>query len=627
MHLGPTGTGKHPQYNRDYSSSVLKVDADLGWMKESAGSKGGMVNPNFIYPGPFYTVAAKANKAGRGKTMVQRGYIRKLTETVYDGELLGKSYCKFQFNPDVIQRGVQARNDIQYWFNQDAAQMSQPIPGDASFGFVLLFNREAEVNSKMFLSGEVLTKGKSWEPPKSIEDVGEMISGKWRKSLGEKITDISGRFDQAQVTDLGVLIDLMVLDDITGQSISQAAIDAIKSRNTKVAADAKAKAEAAGPLTPEEEEKAAEEAKKDGAKSVTVVTDKTLDANIGNTAFLLAQPVRVVFTEWFMVEGYISSINVTFNKFSPDMIPTQCVVDIQMQALYMGFARKDTYLTKIAEQVNETLVSGTSGKNSPLEEPTSTFTRKQLDSPGMELVKQSADFWANQAVYKGAEVSLFRRAGTTSPDAELGNIIFVGKQEFQIALVVYLNEVNEALKGIVTLHDGGMLKGELKLRMHWDSYQAGAARSAGNGLPYYEGNQLVAGEGTLTSGYPGSILASGITTNMDEIWGDNRVKGGQIELEGTFRSSSFGQTGQEDNLTMIWNVAPTARYEEKNILRPFTNDKFVVSGECTLSIPLKTSGATNPIAVGRCEFSKSFFLSEYNRIIIPTGWIAAKRAT
>lgn len=601
MHLGPTDTGKHPQYNRNYSSSVLKVDADLGWMKESAGSKGGMINPDFIYPGPFYTVAAKANKAGRGKTMVQRGYIRKLTETVYDGKLLGKSYCKFQFNPDVIQRGVQARNDIQYWFNQDASQMSQPIPGDASFGFVLLFNREAEVNSKMFLSDTVLTKGKSWEPPKSIEDVGEMISGKWRQSLGEKVNELSGKFNPAQVTDLGVLIDLMVLDDITGQSISQAAIDAIQTRNDKVAADAKVKADKAAPLTPEE----LAEAKKDGAKAVSVVTKETLSANIGNTAFLLAQPVRVVFTEWFMVEGYISSINVTFNKFSPDMIPTQCVVDIQMQALYMGFARKDTYLTRIATTVNDVLATGVSSKpdalTPPVVDPDIDFG-DEMNAP----IKQAVDLWANPKTYQSANISQKKTIAMGSPDY-FGNLVFGKKDIFEVVLTLSLNDIDAIVGQNSKYFKSKGITGKLKLRFDWDSYMVGGTyRTYGNGTGGLNTNNLKTSVGgvltkvTTGSSMPADLTSPGAST-PSKTWA----------ITDTLITASAKGDFDNKKITLIWDVTPTDLYKSTDLLRPFENEKFVVSGECTLSIPFELAGIETLIPVGSGAFSQALSLNKF----------------
>jgi hypothetical protein len=48
-----------------------------------------------------------------------------------------------------------------------------------------------------------------------------------------------------------------------------------------------------------------------------------------------------------MVEGFITDTTVVFNKFNPAMVPTQCLISVQMQAMYIGFARKDTFLTAV----------------------------------------------------------------------------------------------------------------------------------------------------------------------------------------------------------------------------------------------------------------------------------------
>jgi hypothetical protein len=75
-------------------------------------------------------------------------------------------------------------------------------------------------------------------------------------------------------------------------------------------------------------------------------TESALQANWGNSAFLIAQPIRVVLSSLFIVEGYVTSTTVMFNKFTPTMVPVQATVGIQMQAMYMGFGKKETFFTK-----------------------------------------------------------------------------------------------------------------------------------------------------------------------------------------------------------------------------------------------------------------------------------------
>jgi len=54
-----------------------------------------------------------------------------------------------------------------------------------------------------------------------------------------------------------------------------------------------------------------------------------------------------------MVEGFVLQSAVNFHKFSRDFIPTQATVELSVQALYIGFAKKTTMLTQDIEQVNE----------------------------------------------------------------------------------------------------------------------------------------------------------------------------------------------------------------------------------------------------------------------------------
>jgi hypothetical protein len=62
-----------------------------------------------------------------------------------------------------------------------------------------------------------------------------------------------------------------------------------------------------------------------------------------------------------MVEGFITSTNVTFDKFNPAMVPVQCRIAVSMQAMYIGFAAKKTFLSQIYDDVAETdrLAAGT----------------------------------------------------------------------------------------------------------------------------------------------------------------------------------------------------------------------------------------------------------------------------
>jgi len=587
--------------------------SEMEWIKDA--QKAGMVNPDFIYPGPAYTIAANADAAKRGLQKVTRGYIRKLNEAVYLGDSLGKSYCKFQFNPDVIQRGVQARNDIQYWFNQDAAQMTQPIPGDASFGFVLLFNREAEVNSGKYIGGVggTLKIGSNWSPPKTgFEEVADAASrlsqrdavnteaARWAalaKAHAKMTSAAAGSsFNPAWVTDLGVLVDLMVLDDITGQSISEASVKAIIARNEKAT-----EIQVADAAKEALENTTVEEDKKDTAKSKDFVTEESLSANVGNTAFLISQPVRVVFTEWFMVEGYISSINVTFNKFSAGMIPTQCVVDIQMQALYMGFAKKDTYLTKIGTIVNDKLASGTSSKPSTIQQTTVVDPSIKLTETINRPFLLASNFWGSALPYQKATL---QTPYFSDKKFLLGNMLFSRKAEFEIEILLPLNEIRPLLPSVDSYRNTGVT-GVLNLQLYWHSHQKDATnRVVGKDDKGTGASDLIPSVGgVLTlSPVPTNLTAPGLST-PSKVWEI-------LELKTVPANGYFRYTGSSDAVWLVFKVTPTERYADLGNLRPFSDERFTLKGDCSLSLSYNTTNLDETINLGKCEFSKDFALSQ-----------------
>jgi hypothetical protein len=51
-----------------------------------------------------------------------------------------------------------------------------------------------------------------------------------------------------------------------------------------------------------------------------------------------------------MVEVFVTASNVAFHKFNENMVPTVCQVTLSVQALYIGFARKNSYITQQLEQ-------------------------------------------------------------------------------------------------------------------------------------------------------------------------------------------------------------------------------------------------------------------------------------
>ena len=234
----------------------------------------------------------------------------------------------FQFNPNQLRRDVQARADTQLWINQSPEQLLMPGIGDMTFSWQMLFNREAEVMQNppgFFTTDEAENRVSGAQHPLDALLLNLSDSSNVQHSTTEE-------FAQR----LGVLADIMVLDSITGQRISHEFYEYAKSYATYQATT----------LYDEEED--------DSGTAVLVddsMQNDMLNMNIGNSAFLIPHPVRCVFSENFMVDGYINSVSVNLLKFSPDMIPTVGMVDISMHALYQGFARKNTFMTQAVDRI------------------------------------------------------------------------------------------------------------------------------------------------------------------------------------------------------------------------------------------------------------------------------------
>jgi len=312
-------------------------------------------NPQFIWPPDV-----NRNAITGVQTTLKRGYMRMLAESYGTDtamQNLAKRRFHFQFNPDVLVRSVSARNDVQFWMNQDPSQFVNPIPGDSNFAFTFILNREAEVASGTYRENSTVKKNtKPASMPGTLVDVYEPVVGTPPgRDRSVKVGTTTGEYDPASVTDIGVLADLMVFDQIIGQGLNQ---DLATKMLGKIDDYAKAYNST---LT------GASAGTQDGQDQQGIVLHSDLSSilsgSIGNSAFLIAQPVRIVFSSLYMVEGFITSTTVTFNKFNLSMVPTQCTVEVNMQAMYIGFATRDTFLTRTLKASVE--AGDDSGSQSP----------------------------------------------------------------------------------------------------------------------------------------------------------------------------------------------------------------------------------------------------------------------
>jgi hypothetical protein len=224
----------------------------------------------------------------------------------------------FQFNPSQLTRSVTARTDTQLWINQSPSQLLMPGIGDMTFGWQMLFNREAEVQDNF------IARTQQWASRLEVDSS--------PKSIDALIADFG--VDSPQVASrIGVLADIMVLDMITGQRLTEATVRY-----------SQAYAEAVRVRNEEPDENAAIISNMTGSQK-----DNLQTANMHNSAFLIPNPIRAVFSENFMVDGYVNQVTVSLQKFSPEMVPTVAFVDISMHAIYQGFARDTTVFTALAE--------------------------------------------------------------------------------------------------------------------------------------------------------------------------------------------------------------------------------------------------------------------------------------
>ena len=274
---------------------------------------------------------------------IQRGYLRLLGENhqimgsgqftegstawhaVHEAASKIGGKLDFQFNPNQLTRAVTARTDTQLWINQSPSMLLTPGIGDMTFGWQMLFNREAEVQDNYIAR----TQRQAYR----LEHDNSPIN------IDALIETFGGSSPQV-VSRIGVLADIMVLDTITGQKLTQAIVD-YSNTMSEVGGDAFV---AFGDSAPtEDEENAATTTNLTGGQPPPILT-----ANMTNAAFLIPHPIRAVFSENFMVDGYVNQVTVSLQKFSPEMVPTVAFVDISMHAIYQGFARKTTVFTHLS---------------------------------------------------------------------------------------------------------------------------------------------------------------------------------------------------------------------------------------------------------------------------------------
>ena len=234
-----SGKGYHNDqfFNLQGESSALKAD-----------------NPPFIYPD-------NTIRTGKGKnSTLKRGYLRTLV-TTEEAVKFGTRKCNFQFNPSTLQTSVSMATGMLNMMQQDPGQFAQPMAASQNFAFTLFFDRSMEINNDdgTFKTRLIGKNGSGAQP------------------------DLWNENSPGQV---GVLRDLGALYGAIGQGFGSKQRDYVEQvlRDT-IKAEAASSSAGSDATT-----------QRDKAYSNLDASPETnfLDMNLGNSAFLLPVPIRIV---------------------------------------------------------------------------------------------------------------------------------------------------------------------------------------------------------------------------------------------------------------------------------------------------------------------------------------------
>lgn len=290
-------------YNNDQFYGLWRSEGQDGrpnWYQTSKPD-----NPPFIYPSRSVRTQDSDGKMSN-KTM-QRGYIRTLLSSA-QGQQLHIRKCGFQFNPDVLHTNVTMASDTLNAMQLDLSNLAVPMLGNSNFGFDLFFDRSMELNN----AGN-----------------GKGLDGNTSGNL----------FTASDPGEIGVFRDIGELCAIIGAGISPETLKFADASQRRIAGAQSA----ADTIT----DQAVKKTQYD--KALQGISTIVSSANYGNSAFLIPNPVRVVFSSLFMVEGYVSNIDIQYVKFTTNMVPMMAKVTISMSAVYIGYAKAKTFTTMALE--------------------------------------------------------------------------------------------------------------------------------------------------------------------------------------------------------------------------------------------------------------------------------------
>jgi len=542
------------------SSSNYRITGNL-----QEPQQGELDNPAFIWPG------ATARTMSNRTYQPVRGYIRRLNEfyaKMGDASDIKNRRCNFQFQPESFERTVDGNAiNTQFFFNQDPGQLTVPVPGQSSYTLRLLFNREAEVASGTYLPN---TKGGSTKTSKRVNtDAFDM------NSVQKYMT---ADYDKSWVCQIGVLADIFVLDSIIGQGINKETISTLQNIVETNARNAKNNPKD----PPKNNDKSDDQDKEDSIKTGNDYWsansgDLKNNPNIGNTAFLVPSPVRIMLSNLMMVEGFVTQSSVNIHKFTNTFIPTQATVTLQIQALYIGFAKKQTMLTS-----NVGGFSG-DGADSSAEPDLSNLSESQI-----ALYRQNKDGTKNlysKIVHDGSDLSLLQIILPTNKTEHNFNFQLLVSDEGKFFID---NTLDKAVGKTANFIWNGTIK------MWWHSYVSS------NGTRGFSSINAPAPY-TLTAGAPSDSALAKWGTKANPL--TLAVGSGKMfEQYKVFNKTIFSHIiGKVSPGPAIFGSQADAKWSlysdgtiDSNIPRPFIEDKFWV--ELNIDLQLEVDGTTYPVA-------------------------------
>lgn len=278
-------------------------------------------NRPFAYPGPTQRNLNKDGKFEESKVM-QRGYIRSIPTKVY-GIQQPVMKASFQFNPSALQQSVQAQADTLDLIRQDPSQYSTPKPGNTNLAFNLKFDRSHELNNYKENVDYGNDRKNVWSRGPEMVGVYHDIDALYRV-IGQGAYAETHQYLKEVVRRRGVLS----LNDSTGSTVGDWVGGAAGGTDIQ------------------------------GDDDEGFTFDDSLEYLIGNgaegglfnnTAFLVPQPVRLVFSSLFVVEGYVMASNVTYSRWTPSLVPIMADVSLTIDAKDIGFSRPKMLLTSALE--------------------------------------------------------------------------------------------------------------------------------------------------------------------------------------------------------------------------------------------------------------------------------------